>query len=717
MALSSPRPKLNDCPPMPAKRKRNPVSTHDELARPELYINRWLSLLEFNHRVLEQAKDEAVPLLERLKFLCISCTNLDEFFEVRVAGVKQMAEAGSPPSGADNTPHADVLRAISERAHTLVDDQYRTLNDTLIPLLEAEGIRFLRRTEWAAGSPLSDWLQNYFRTELLPVLSPIGLDPAHPFPRVLNKSLNFIVSLDGKDAFGRSARFAVVGAPRALPRLIQVPPELEGVGKDDFVFLSSVIHAFVDELFPGMSVTGCYQFRVTRNSDLFVDEEDVDDLLHALEGELPQRQYGDEVRLEVAHNCPEATWQFLLDKLDLGEDDLYRVNGPVNLNRLMALSDLVNRPDLQDPPFTPNLARGMTAGSDPFATLRRRDVLLHHPFDAFAPVVEFIRAAARDPDVLAVKQTLYRTGTQSTVVDALVAAAHAGKEVTVIVELRARFDEAENIDLAEKLQDAGAHVVYGVVGHKAHAKMLLVVRREKAGLRYYTHLATGNYHPRTARLYTDYGLFTADPDIGEDVHRVFLQLTSLGKVLKLHKLLQSPFTLQKGVIAKLGREAELARAGKPARVIAKMNSLTEPETIRALYEASNAGVQIDLIIRGMCCLRPGVPGASENIRVRSIVGRFLEHTRVYYFANDGDPELYCASADWMERNLFRRVEVAFPVQTKKLRNKVIRQLELYLEDNAQAWALQADGSYLRVQTDGEPKVAQQRLLDGEASLA
>ncbi|WP_348675149.1 polyphosphate kinase 1 [uncultured Abyssibacter sp.] len=678
---------------------------------PDRYINRWLSLLEFNQRVLEQAKDERVPLIERMKFLCISCSNLDEFYEVRVAGLKQMAEVGAVQAGPDNILPTTLLSQISERAHALVADQYGTLNSVLIPALEQENIRFVRRVDWVSNAAQDDWLRNYFHNELLPVLSPIGLDPAHPFPRIINKSLNFVVSLDGKDAFGRTARFAVVGAPRSLPRLIQIPPDVEGAGPNDFVFLSSVIHAYVDELFPGMTVSGCYQFRVTRNSELFVDEEEVDDLLLALEGELPQRQYGDEVRLEVAHNCPDGVWQYLLDKLGLTEEDLFRVDGPVNLNRLMALGDMVDRPDLKYPPFTSRLSTSM--GQDRiFDTISRKDILLHHPFDSFAPVVEFLRAAAKDPDVLAIKQTLYRTGTDSAVVDALIKAAHAGKEVTVVVELRARFDEADNIGLAEALQEAGAHVVYGVVGHKAHAKMVLIVRREKGRLTHYCHLSTGNYHPRTARLYTDYGLFTADPAIGEDVHRVFLQLTSLGKVLKLDKLLQSPFSLHPGIMAFIARETEHARTGRGGRIIAKMNSLTERSVIDALYEASQAGVEIDLIIRGMCCLRPGVPGLSDHIRVRSIIGRFLEHTRVYYFANNGKPDLYCASADWMERNLFRRVETAFPILDKKLAKRVLAELDLYLRDNSQSWELTPEGTYQRDVAGDDLVSAQQVLMEG-----
>ena len=684
--------------------------TNTDLSHPDLYLNRQLSLLAFNRRVLAQAADTANPLLERLKFLCIASSNMDEFFEIRVAGLRQAREMGVGAGGADNRTPQQVLREISERAHDLVEEQYRLLNDEVTPALAEAGIRFLRRNEWTPAQ--QKWIRGYFETELLPILSPLGLDPAHPFPQVLNKSLNFIVSLEGRDAFGRNSGMAVVQAPRALPRIIQLPPELQGNGAYDFVFLSSIIHAHVTDLFPGMNATGCYQFRVTRNSDLYVDEEEVDDLLRAMEGELASRRYGDAVRLEVAANCPDHMANFLLEEFRLEPDDLYQVNGPVNLNRLLAVCDIVDRPELKYPGFTPGLPAELHHGGDLLKVMHQHDVLLHHPFESFAPVVELLRQAAQDPDVLAIKQTLYRTGPDSAVVEHLVNAARAGKEVTVVVELRARFDEAANIGLANRLQEAGAHVVYGVVGHKTHAKMILVVRREGRRLRHYVHLGTGNYHSRTARLYTDYGLLTADPDIGEDVHRVFLQLTSLGKVSYLTHLLESPFTLHPAMIEKIGREQAHAEAGRDARIIIKVNSLVEPKVIRALYAASQAGVEIDLIVRGMCCLRPGIPGVSDNIRVRSIIGRFLEHTRVFYFANHTEPELYCSSADWMERNFFRRVETCFPLVDGELRQRVLSDLEIYLADNAQAWLLDADGEYQRAgpAAEGPAVSAQQQLL-------
>ncbi len=680
---------------------------------PALYINRELSQLEFNQRVLEQAKDTTNPLLERLRFLCISSTNLDEFFEIRVAGLMQKAEIGSTQLDADRMQPTELLTATGDRAHQLVDEQYRVLNEVLIPQLADEGIRFVRRSEWTQKQ--EDWLRRYFENELLPVISPMGLDPAHPFPRILNKSLNFIVSLRGKDAFGRSGGTAIVQAPRALPRVIQLPPGRDGNGQHDFVFLTSVIHTFVEQLFPGMSVRGCYQFRLTRNSDLFVDEEEVDDLLLALEGELASRRYGDGVRLEVADNCPDDMADFLLRKFELTRDSLYQVNGPVNLNRLLAVYDLVDRSDLKYPPAPQAVPAGLQQKTNLFTTIARGDILLHHPFDSFMPVLDFLRQAASDPNVLAVKQTLYRTGPDSPVVDQLVKAAKAGKEVTIVVELRARFDEQDNITLANRLQEAGAHVVYGIVGYKTHAKMILVVRREKNGLRNYIHLGTGNYHTRTARAYTDYGLLSADPELGQDVHDMFLQLTSLGRVPEMNRLLHAPFTLHSGLLTRIAAERDRALAGQSARIIVKVNSLVEPRIIAALYEAAAAGVSIDLIVRGMCCLRPGVPGVSENIRVRSIVGRFLEHTRVYYFGGD-QPQLWLSSADWMERNFFRRVETCFPVENRRLQERLIRELDFYLTDNTQAWLLNAEGQYERAQpTDGEPPFSVQQALLAEVA--
>jgi polyphosphate kinase len=677
-----------------------------DLRSAEHYINRELSLLEFNERVLAQALDERIPLLERLKFLCISSNNLDEFFEIRVAGLKQRIELGSNQPGADGLTITEQLQAIHDRTRSLVDSQYACLNEVLLPAMRHLGIELVARASWTAAT--AQWLESYFEREVEPVLSPLGLDPARPFPRIQNKSLNFIVRLSGEDAFGRDTGLAIVQAPRSLPRVVALPEE---DGHKRFVLLTGIVQQFVSKLFSGMEVLGCYQFRVTRNSDLFVDDEEVDDLRRALEGELAHRRYGAAVRLEVSHDCPPDLDSFLMRQFALNEVDFYEVTGPVNLNRLDAIYDLVQRPDLKYPIFTPGLPRRVAGSTDMLSVIRQKDVLLHHPFHSFGPVLDFLRGAAADPRVLAIKQTLYRTGNESPIVDALVAAAHSGKDVTVIVELRARFDEEANIELSNRLQEAGAHVMYGVVGFKTHCKMSMVVRRESDGLRRYCHLGTGNYHPRTARGYTDYSLFTCDPVIGQDAHELFLQLTSLTQTPRLTKLLQSPFGLHAAIVEKIDREAQHAGAGRPGRIIAKMNSLVEPKVIEALYHASRAGVRIDLIVRGLCALRPGVPGVSENIRVRSIVGRFLEHSRVFYFGNDGASELYLASADWMERNFFRRVEIAFPVREQTHRDRILRDLDFYLADNTQAWSLGRDGRYLRCERGDDPiRDAQKSLL-------
>jgi polyphosphate kinase len=678
------------------------------LGRAELYFNRELSSLELIRRVLEQAKDPSVPLLERLRFLCLSCTALDEFFEIRVGGLRERIEFGSVYTRPDGLSAQETLAAINAVAHGLVEEQYRVFNDVLTPALAAHQVRFIPRGEWTPEQ--AEWLHGFFRDSVLPVLTPIGLDPAHPFPRIINKSLNFIVSLEGEDAFGRQAGLAVVQAPRSLPRIIRLPPDLPGNGPDDFVFLSSIIHAFVGELFTGLEILGCFQFRVTRNSDLFVDDEEVEDLLRAVEGELASRRYGDEVRLEVARGCPEDLVRFLLRRFGLGADDLYEVNGPVNLNRLSAVVELVDRPDLKFPPFTPGLPAELAAAPGVMEAMRGADILLHHPYQSFSPVMDLLREAAADPDVLAIKQTLYRTTPDSPAVDALVAAARAGKEVTVTVEIMARFDEAANIALANRLQEAGAHVVYGVVGLKTHANMILVVRREGQRMVRYVHLSTGNYHPRIARLYTDYGLLTCNEDIGRDVHEVFLQLTSPGAPPRPAKLLTAPLNLHEQILARIAREADHARAGLPSRIVAKMNSLVEPEVIRELYAASAAGVEIDLIVRGICCLRPGLEGVSERIRVRSIVGRFVEHGRVFYFHNAGQPELLCSSGDWMERNFFSRVEVCFPLEDEGLRRRLVDDLEVDLWDNCQAWLMQPDGGYVRRDPGDDLPVAAQSVF-------
>ncbi|WP_133490063.1 polyphosphate kinase 1 [Alcanivorax sp. 24] len=684
----------------------NPPSM--DLSSPDNYINRELSLLQFNLRVLEQAMDERHPLMERLNFLLIFSSNMDEFFEIRVAGLRNQMETGTGTPGPDGMLPQEVLPEISRITHEAVQRQYHILQDILLPALAAEGVHFLRREHLTEVQ--AEWVKKYFRDQVYPVLTPIALDPAHPFPRLVNKSLNFIVPLDGKDAFGRSTGLAIVPAPRSLPRLIRLPDEVCENGDDNFIFLSSMIHAHVSDLFPGMKATGCYQFRVTRNADLEVDE-DVEDLASALKGELLSRRYGDEVRLEVADNCPQHLIEYLLEQFELGPEDAYKANGPVNLARMFTS---VNRPRLHYPPFTPRVPAPVRKYESIFDAIDQGDILLHHPFESFSPVVNLLAEAARDPKVLAIKQTLYRTGTNSEILDHLETAARNGKEVIAVVELRARFDEESNIEGARRLQEAGAIVVYGVVGYKTHSKMLLVLRRDGDGMKRYAHLGTGNYHTKTTKFYTDYGMLTAEPGICQDVHKIFQELTGMGKAARLKQLKHAPFTLHPSLMEWIEFETEQARAGKPARIIAKFNSLTEERIMQALYRASQAGVEIDLIVRGICCLRPGIPGLSENIRVRSIIGRFLEHTRIYHFHHAGEDLVYCASADWMDRNLFNRVETCFPVNDPKLKKQILEEgLYFYLRDNTQAWLLNADGSYQRAApaADEEPFLAQQALLE------
>jgi polyphosphate kinase len=675
----------------------------------ENYLNRELGLLAFNRRVLAQAEDERMPLLERLRFLCIVSSNLDEFFEIRVSGLKEQIRANTPVVTTDGKTAQEAFRLVSAEAHAIVNEQYQHLNAVILPALAEQGIRFLRRATWNEAQ--REWIRNYFIREMVPVLTPIGLDPSHPFPRVLNKSLNFAVELEGKDAFGRSSGAAIVQAPRVLPRVIRLPEELAG-SEYGFVFLSSILHEFVGELFTGMTVLGCYQFRATRNSDLFVDEEEVTNLRTKLQGELPQRHFGNAVRLEVAENCSPAMTEFLLAQFELKPVDLYRVNGPVNLVRLMQVPDWVDRPDMKFRPFVPGTPKGLAKGANIFDSIRKNDILLHHPYQSFAPVIEFLSQAATDPQVVAIKMTVYRTGTDSVLMESLIRAAQNGKEVTVVVELMARFDEEANISWATKLEEVGAHVVYGVVGYKVHAKALLIVRREEGGLKRYAHLGTGNYHPRTARLYTDFGLMTANEEVTHDTSEVFKQLTGLGKARTLKHLWQAPFTLQPNVVAGIQAEAEIARAGGKGRIVAKMNSLVEPEVINAMYEASQAGVEIDLIVRGVCMLRPGVPGLSENIRVRSIIGRFLEHHRIFYFLAGGEEIVYLSSADWMERNFFKRIELAFPILDPKLKKRVITEgLKFYLADNQQGWEMNNQGVYQRRRsTRSKPHNAQGELM-------
>ncbi len=689
-----------------------PAPLLTDYTNPEYYINRELSHLQFNIRVLEQALNEEHPLLERLRFLLIFSSNMDEFFEIRVSGLKQQIEFAREQVGLDGSPPADVLKEISRLTHLQVERQYNILNEVLLPSMKKEGLHFLRRTELSDAQ--KSWIRTFFFQEVMPIISPIGLDPAHPFPRLANKILNFIVELDGKDAFGRETGMAIIPAPRSLPRIVKLPRHVCENDGENYVFLSSIIHQHAEDLFPGMRVMGCYQFRLTRNSDLSFEDDDVEDLATALQGELLARRYGDAVRLEVVDNCPRYLSDFLLNQFGLTEDERYEINGPVNLTRLMGVCDSEGHPELRFQPFTPGYPKGLPTKSDKLLeTVSKEDALLLHPFQSFTPVVDMLRQSAKDPQVLAIKQTLYRTGSRSQMVDALVEAARHGKEVTVVVEIRARFDEEENLKLARRLQEAGAIVVYGVVGYKTHSKMMLIVRREGRKIVRYAHLGTGNYHQGNARLYTDYSLLTCDPAITSDVHKVFQQLTGMGKALRVKKLFHAPFTLKKGLIDLIAQEAERARAGEKTHIIIKVNAVTEPMIIKALYKASQAGTRIDLVVRGICCLRPGIEGLSENITVRSILGRFLEHTRVFYFYNGGEEKVYCASADMMTRNLDNRVETCFPVEQSKLIVRIRKELELYLGDNTRSYMLTREGVYepkLPVRNQKE-RNAQRTLLE------
>lgn len=670
---------------------------------------REISLLNFNRRVLAQAQDPRTPLLERLRFLCIVSSNLDEFFEVRMAYLKrEQRDRPDIPFDSGLTPRETIAK-VSAYAHQIIREQYQILNETLLPALEQENICFYRRNVWTSAQRA--WIEDYFNRELLPILTPIGLDASHPFPRPLNKSLNFVVELDGMDAFGRASGMAIVQAPRILPRVVKLPENVCD-GKDGFVFLSSILHEYVYKLFRGMTVKGCHQFRLTRDSALMVDEDDLSNLRTAIQNELRDRDFGDGVRLEVADQCPAHISAFLLNQFRLNPDELYQVEGPVNLVRLMSVPEMLHRSDLLYRSYTPQQPKWFSKNTSLLDEIARRDILLHHPYQSFDPVVKFIRDAAHDPDVVAIKMTIYRTGTNSSLARALMAAALAGKQVTVVVELMARFDEANNVTWASKLEEAGAHVVYGVFGYKVHAKMALVIRRESGSLKMYSHLGTGNYHQGTSRIYTDFGLFTADDAITRDMNTLFMEITGLGQANKLKKLHQSPFTLHKMVMSNIARETENAQAGRPAHIIAKMNSLIEPQVIEALYAASTAGVQIDLIVRGMCALRPQVAGLSDNIRVRSIIGRLLEHSRVFYFYNDGKEDVFISSADWMGRNFFSRIEIATPIEHPELKQRVITEgLIFALQDNIKAWQMNGDGSYTRITpTEGEAEMGLQETL-------
>jgi len=678
------------------------------------YFNRELSWLAFNRRVLEQALDERHPLLERVRFLAIVASNLDEFFEIRVAGLIQQVESGIVEPSVDGLPPREQLRRIHSVVATLVEEQYRCWLTQLVPALAKEGIEMCTMAQ--LGEAEANWARSYFREQVLPVLTPLAIDQAHPFPQLGNKTLNIVATLDNPDTPEHDRLVAIIPVPWILPQIVRVDTDAGDCHR--YIFLTDLIARFADELFPGYRLAGSHAFRVTRNSDLYIDEEEADNLLKTIEEELRNIRKGEAVRLEIEEGVDDVIFSVLCNHLKLSQEYVFRINGPISLLRLNAIADLA-RPDLKHLPFTPALASPLTQPDMVFSVLRTQDVLLHHPYDAYNPVVDFVEEASRDPKVFAIKQTLYRTSGDSPIVRALITASRNGKQVTALVELKARFDEANNIQWARQLEEAGVHVVYGMVGHKIHAKICLVVRREGQSLRHYVHLGTGNYNPRTARLYTDLSFFTSREHITAEVAYLFNTLTGLGRNPRFNHLLVSPYNNHTRLQELIARETQNATQGRPARIIAKMNSLVDKTTIDSLYAASQAGVEIDLIVRGTCCLVPGLRGLSENIRVRSLVGRFLEHARAFYFLNDGGDPLYLAgSADWMPRNFFKRVEVLFPIEAPELRRWVSEELfGMELQDNVNARELYPHGGYLPVprQVDA-PSFNVQNYFMASASL-
>ena len=666
-----------------------------EQGDPSHFINRGLSWLEFNQRVLDQALDKESPLLERLKFLCIVSSNLDEFFEVRVAGLKQQVQMGSVALAPDGMSPKSELSAIQKRARRQVDDQYCCWKQEIEPALAAQNIRFHSYPDVPESE--REHFSKFFHERIFPVLTPLAIDPSHPFPQLLNKSLNIIVHLEGE---GLNTDLAVVQVPRILPRVVPFSQQTEEQGHD-FVLLGSIIKHHVGELFHGVKVLGAHLFRVTRNSNLYVDEEESDNLLHAIEEELRHVNRGAAVRLEVQEDCPEAVASRLLEIFNLEPGDLFRHDGPINLTRLMPLALSIDRPDLRDKRFTPATVVSLTEEADIFWHIRKGDILLHHPYDSFQTVLDFLGQAAEDPNVLAIKQTLYRTSSDSPLVASLIQAAQNGKQVTVVIELKARFDEAANIKWARLMREAGVNVIYGVAGLKTHAKAMLVVRQEGEIIRRYAHLGTGNYHPSTARLYTDLGLLTAREELTADVAAMFNILTGVSKFPGMNELLMAPYDLRENMLACIEREIEHAEAGRPAGIFVKMNALVESGMIEALYRASRAGIRVLLFVRGVCCLRPGVPGVSENIEVRSLVGRFLEHSRIIRFENGGTPEIYLGSADWMPRNLFGRVETTFRLTNPRVHSHVQEIIDWFWKDNVKSKVMGPDGLYHPLPADGE----------------
>ena len=679
----------------------------DDFADPNNFINRELSWLEFNRRVLEEAQDRTQPLMERVKFLAIFSSNLDEFFEIRVAGIKQQIDSGTADIGPDGLTPAEVFEQIQKRTHEMVAEIYRLWNEDIEPALAQNGIHILK-----AGALLgldAEWAEDFFQREVFPVLTPLAVDASHPFPQVLNKSHNLIVR--ARKPGNEDPLYAVVQVPRVIPRFIPLPREKQEHEPWDYIYLASLIKVHIKELFPGLELEDVHAFRITRNSDLYIDEEEAENLLRTIEQELRRSSRGNVVRLEVEADCPAEFQDWLVERFKLKEEDVYKVAGPLTMTHLMPIIGNESFAQLKDRPFIPSYDPDLPPHGDVWQLLRQEDVLLHHPYESFDSIVDLVETSAKDPQVLAIKMTLYRTSGDSAIVKALINAAQNGKQVVALVELKARFDEANNIHWARMLEEAGAHVVYGLVGLKTHCKALLIVRRDEDGIRHYAHLGTGNYHPRTARLYTDLSLFTTETGLTQEVATLFNTLTGLAAYPGFKKLMVAPFDLGRRVREFVERERDHARAGKPGRIIAKINSLVDENIITSLYEASCAGVQIDLIVRGICCLRPGVPGVSENIRVISIVGRFLEHSRIYYFANDGHPDVYLSSADWMPRNFYRRVEIAVPVESPKLRDEIIDDiLPAFLKDRVKSRELQPDGSYVRLKPGPGEEHSQAQLF-------
>lgn len=679
----------------------------NSLDNPDYYLNREFTALEFNERILQLAEDDNTPLLEKLRYVCICSNNLDEFFEIRISALKERIALSPQKTSSDGLTAFDTFNQLSKKTHLLTDKIYKFFNSKLIPALRKEHIYFYDINEWSDDINL--WVRHYFKKEILPIISPIALDLAHPFPQLFNKSLNFIVSLTGKDAFDRNLNFAIVHAPRVLPRLVPLPTELCN-NENYFIYLTSIIKAQINNLFPGMEINGCYSFRLTRNSDLYFNDEGVDDLADAVQRELSSRHYGNVVRLEIEYGCPKSIVNFILHKYKLKNEDLYYCNGPVNLQRLSNIIHQIKRPKLEYPQFIPQFPTILKQQKNIFTVLDEKDILVHHPYQSYEIVVNFVKQAAADPHVLAIKQTLYRTHINSSMVQALVEASRAGKEVTAIIELRARFDEESNLHLATKLHEAGVLVLYGIVGFKTHAKMTLVVRRTHNKLKPYIHLGTGNYHEETTKHYTDFGLLTSHPELTNDTQSIFQQLTGLGKLLKLKEIYHSPFTLQKRILFLIEQCALNAKKGKNSKIILKVNGLTDQTIIQALYLASKNGVNITLIVRGACCLKPNIVGVSENIRVISIVGRFLEHHRIYYFQYADEEHLYCASADLMERNLYARIEIMFPILSTECKKRIKDEIfKNYLKDNTNTWELQKDGTYKAIRNGNYN--AQEKLLE------